>query len=55
MAWSACAGTAATVIRPRRDHGELDFQYSNRVARGVDDVPRTMRAIKGAKQAIKRP
>ncbi len=27
---------------------EFDFRYSNRVALGVDDVLRTMRAIKGA-------
>ncbi|HXP32121.1 MAG TPA: IS1595 family transposase [Stellaceae bacterium] len=27
---------------------EFDFRYSNRVAAGVDDVLRTMRAIKGA-------
>jgi hypothetical protein len=27
---------------------EFDFRYSNRVALGVDDVMRTMRAIKGA-------
>jgi len=27
---------------------EFDFRYSNRVAKGVDDVLRTMRAIKGA-------
>ncbi len=27
---------------------EFDFRYSNRVATGVDDVMRTMRAIKGA-------
>ncbi len=28
---------------------EFDFRYSNRVALGVDDLMRTMRAIKGAK------
>ena len=27
---------------------EFDFRYSNRVTLGVDDVLRTMRAIKGA-------
>lgn len=27
---------------------EFDFRYSNRIARGVDDVMRTLRAIKGA-------
>ena len=27
---------------------EFDFRYSNRVALGVNDVLRTMRAIKGA-------
>jgi hypothetical protein len=32
----------------RRYLAEFDFRYSNRIALGVDDVMRTMRAIKGA-------
>ncbi len=28
---------------------EFDFRYSNRVRLGVDDVERTVRAVKGAK------
>jgi len=33
----------------QRDLNEFDFRYSNRAALGVDDLLRTMRAIKGAR------